>query len=124
MHHSARTPLATTIAIVLVGVLGACLAQPDGNAVGDGAVLYDSYCALCHGADLGGTGRAPSLLAQIYSADQHTDADFRTAITKGVAQHHWTFGPMAPITALDAVQVDAVIAYLRAMQQSQGLRPG
>ena len=78
----------------------------------DGAVLYQSFCALCHGADLEGTTRGPSPLSSIYGIDTLPDAAIVTAVTKGRAQQHWTFGPMPPVAGLTTPQVEAITAYL------------
>ena len=100
---------------------------PAGNggsgATGDralGAEVYASSCAACHGADLRGTGRGPSHLSIVYEPGHHPDEAFRAAILRGSPQHHWDFGDMAPVTGLDEAEIDAVIAYIRDVQQREG----
>lgn len=105
------------------GLLSACLAQPDGTSADDGVVLYQSFCALCHGADLEGTTRGPSPLSEIYGIDRLPDAAILAAVTTGKAQSNWVFGPMPPVAGLTAPQVEAIIVYLRAEQASRGLVP-
>jgi len=85
-----------------------------------GAEVYASSCAACHGADLRGTGEGPSHLSIVYEPGHHPDEAFRAAILRGSPQHHWDFGDMPPVTGLDEAQIDAVIAYIRDVQQREG----
>ncbi len=85
-----------------------------------GAIVYASSCASCHGADLRGTDKGPSHLSVVYEPNHHGDDSFRSAIVNGAPQHHWDFGPMAPVTGLDAQDMDAVIAFVRAEQERLG----
>ena len=85
-----------------------------------GAEVYASSCAACHGADLRGTGQGPSHLSIVYEPGHHPDEAFRAAILRGSPQHHWDFGDMAPVTGLDEAEIDAVIAYIRDVQQREG----
>jgi mono/diheme cytochrome c family protein len=96
--------------------------QAAGSEV-DGAELYQQSCASCHGADLRGTDKGPSHLSEVYEPGHHPDASFRAAIERGSPAHHWDFGDMPPVPGLDAAEVDAVIAYVRAQQAAQGLEP-
>ena len=126
VRSSSRRSFGLHVLVALVaagGVLTACLAQPDGTSADDGAVLYQSFCALCHGADLEGTTRGPSPLSSIYGIDTLPDAAIVTAVTKGRAQQHWTFGPMPPVAGLTTPQVEAITVYLRAEQATRGLVP-
>ncbi len=68
----------------------------------EGAVLYATYCAGCHGAD-GGGGAGPSLG---YNVSGKSDDALRTLITEGQ-------GYMPPI-GIPAEDIPALIAYLRA----------
>ncbi|NOX28863.1 MAG: c-type cytochrome [Actinobacteria bacterium] len=87
---------------------------------GRGAELYSSMCASCHGGDLRGTDLGPSHLSILYEPNHHTDDSFRSAITNGARQHHWSFGDMVPVVGLDDDDIDAIIAYVRQQQQIQG----
>jgi mono/diheme cytochrome c family protein len=118
------------VVLVLVGTLalGACGgddndAESAGPAGGDGAALYAANCASCHGGDLRGTDKGPSHLSVVYERDHHSDESFRRAIAEGVPAHHWDFGDMAPVTGLTDAEVDAVIAYVREVQDREGLEP-
>jgi mono/diheme cytochrome c family protein len=85
-----------------------------------GQVLYAENCASCHGQDLRGSNGGPSLLSIFYEPNHHTDASFRRAIETGSVQHHWTFGDMAPVEGLTEDDADAIIAYVRDVQESEG----
>ncbi|MFZ9629540.1 MAG: c-type cytochrome [Ilumatobacteraceae bacterium] len=127
-HRRSTRPRATVPHVVIAvvasaGVLSACLAQPDGTSADDGAVLYRSFCALCHGTDLEGTTRGPSPLSEIYGVDVLPDSAIVAAVTNGKAQQHWAFGPMPPVAGLTTPQVEAITTYLRAEQASRGLTP-
>ena len=56
----------------------------------------------------------------MYEPNHHGDDAFRSAIANGAAQHHWDFGDMEPIPGLSDDEVDAVIAYVRSVQEKEG----
>ncbi|HET6954021.1 MAG TPA: cytochrome c, partial [Acidimicrobiales bacterium] len=85
--------------------------------------LYEESCAVCHGSDLRGTERGPSHLSEVYEPGHHNDESFRAAIAQGSPAHHWDFGDMPPVPGLDAAEVEAIIDYVRAQQEEQGLEP-
>ncbi len=87
-----------------------------------GAELYQANCASCHGADLRGTSKGPSHLSVVYEPGHHSDDAFRSAIANGAPQHHWSFGAMPPVGGLSGSEVDAIIAFVRQVQQQQGLK--
>lgn len=115
---------ATPFAIVAVAtvVLAGCGADAADGA-GSGAGLYAENCASCHGGDVRGTLRGPSLLSIVYEPGHHGDDSFRAAVRNGVAPHHWEMGAMPPIAGLDAAEVDLIIAHVRALQQREGFEP-
>ncbi len=88
-----------------------------------GAALYAQSCASCHGADLRGTDKGPSHLSIVYEPNHHSDDSFRNAVANGVGSHHWNFGDMDPVPSLSAEDVDAIIAYVRAVQTRDGFEP-
>jgi mono/diheme cytochrome c family protein len=88
-----------------------------------GADLYAGACSACHGTDLRGTNRGPSHLSVVYEAGHHPDGAFRAAILEGSPQHHWHFGDMPPVTGLDDAEIEAVIAYIRHVQEREGYEP-
>ncbi len=100
-------------------------AQAPSNAGGavDGAALYQAHCASCHGTDLRGTDKGPSHLSKVYEPGHHGDGAFRAAIASGSRQHHWNFGDMPPVAGLHPDEVEAIIAFVRAVQRDQGFEP-
>lgn len=113
--------IAATTALFIAG----CGGQDEGGAASsgqaaEGEALYDANCASCHGSDLRGTASGPSHLSIVYEPNHHGDDAFRSAIANGAAQHHWTFGDMPAIDGLSTAEVDAIIAYVRDVQQREG----
>jgi mono/diheme cytochrome c family protein len=120
--------LARTVAAV-AALMVACSGgtAPTGATAGAdleaGRNLYLQNCAACHGVDLRGTDTGPSFLSVVYEPGHHPDAAFQLAVTRGVQPHHWNFGPMLPITGLSATDVEAIVAYVRQVQQEEGFEP-
>ncbi len=117
--------------LVIVGlVLSSCgeggqpvaTLSPD-DLVERGALVYAANCAECHGADLRGTDRGPSLLSQVYEPGHHGDGAFQAAVARGSPEHHWDFGPMPPVPGLSIDDVEAVVALVRRTQQTHGFEP-
>lgn len=102
---------------------GSDQAASTGPAASGGAALYAESCASCHGTDLRGTDQGPSHLSQVYEPGHHSDDSFRAAIAQGSPAHHWEFGDMPPVTGLDDEEVDAIIAFIREQQDTQGFEP-
>lgn len=94
--------------------------QAAAGASGQGAEVYASSCASCHGTDLRGTDKGPSQLSIVYEPNHHGDDSYRSAIANGAPQHHWSFGDMTPVEDLTDDDVEAVIAYIRSEQQRRG----
>lgn len=108
--------------IMAVAAFALLLAACGGSgAPADGAVVFANNCASCHGADLQGTTTGPPLLHEYYVPSHHSDESFMRAIRSGVAAHHWDFGPMPPVPALDENEARAVIAYVRDQQREAGI---
>lgn len=109
--------VAAAVTTVVLGVLSAaCGADGPGTALERGERIYVANCAQCHGGDLAGTERGPSLLLAVYGPDELADADIADAIRNGAEQRLFEFGPMAGNGALGDEQVDAIIAFVRAEQ--------
>jgi mono/diheme cytochrome c family protein len=106
---------------VLTVVAAACGADGPQSAVERGSAIYGANCAQCHGADLDGTERGPSLLDPAYRS--LTDADIADAVRNGVAERVWDFGPMPANGALSDTQIDAIVEYLRAEQAATAVSP-
>jgi mono/diheme cytochrome c family protein len=114
-------------------ILGACGASgsagnagieaQDSELVAVGGELYAEACASCHGANLRGTERGPSHLSEVYEPGHHADASFLLAVRRGVAPHHWSFGPMPTIEGLTDADVEAIVAFVRDAQRREGFEP-
>lgn len=129
--HASRVWSRPAIAVGLIIALASASAcgsddaddSPPPAATSDGATQYNANCASCHGTDLRGTALGPSQLSMVYEPGHHPDDSFRAAIRHGVTPHHWGFGAMPPIAGLDDDEIDAIIAYIRDVQQREGLEP-
>ncbi len=86
-----------------------------------GQVAFKATCAKCHGEDAGGTSNGPPLVDPFYRPGHHGDSALRTAITFGVRQHHWKFGPMPPQATVKAAEIPAIIAFIREVQRANGV---
>ena len=113
------------IAILLVAAAcggGSSSASPnDLVAKGDELFHGEATCAICHGADLRGTPMGPPFINEIYGPGHHPDAAFFNAVAKGVQPHHWDFGPMPPLPDVSREDVEAIVAYVRSVQQENGI---
>ena len=86
-----------------------------------GQILYEKYCSSCHGQNLDGTGQGPPLVHPYYKPSHHGDQSFYRAVLKGVRQHHWNFGDMAPVAGMTPGKVDAVVPFVRYYQRQMKL---
>ena len=92
-----------------------------GNAL-IGERAYEAKCASCHGDNAAGQdGVAPPLVHKIYEPSHHGDAAFMVAARNGVRSHHWPFGNMPPVDGITDAEVSMIIAYVRALQQANGI---
>ncbi len=85
-----------------------------------GEAAFNANCAKCHGKNAGGTKNGPPFLYSFYVPSHHGDGAFVEAVKNGVQPHHWSFGPMPPQPQVRAGDVQAIIAYVRAMQRANG----
>ena len=111
-----RLLLGATITIASASIVAACGADGPTSTIDRGEGIYRANCAQCHGADLAGTDRGPSLLEPVYGPDQLSDAQVADAIRNGVDQKLWEFGPMPGNGAITDTQIDAILAFIRAEQ--------
>ncbi len=88
-----------------------------------GERLYASSCSKCHGIDLRGSETGPSFLSIVYEPDHHGDVAFVLAARNGVRAHHWNFGPMLPVEGLSDEDIEAIVAYVRVVQEREGFEP-
>lgn len=102
----------TTKLVVLVMTIAVALFVliPNLSWADDGAGLYKTKCAACHGADAAGKPavKAPSLISD--EAKKKSDADLATAIT-GTAKHP------GPVKGLSADDAKAIVTYIRTLQK-------
>lgn len=121
------------LVVALVFLLSACGDSPgsgetgiepqDPDLVAAGAELYAANCAECHGDDLRGTEKGPSHLSEVYVPSHHADGAFLLAVLRGSPQHHWNFGSMPPVEGLTDADVDAIVAFVRDTQRTEGFEP-
>lgn len=87
-----------------------------------GKQAFDAVCAACHGTNgAGKDGFGPPLVHVIYEPNHHGDMSFFMAVQNGVRAHHWRFGNMPPQEGLTKGDVTNIIAYVREMQQANGI---
>lgn len=87
-----------------------------------GERAFEAKCASCHGVDgVGRNGAAPPLIHKIYEPSHHGDESFQRAVSLGVRSHHWPFGDMPPVAGLTRAEVTMIIAYIREIQQANGI---
>jgi mono/diheme cytochrome c family protein len=104
-----------TLVVVLVA-LGAGPAA--GQSEEEGRSLYDQHCSACH--QPGGTG-VPGAFPPLAGNPTVMDAEYvRDVIRNGLSGPITVLGEtydavMPPVTALDAGQIDSVIAYLQSL---------
>lgn len=87
-----------------------------------GEALFNSNCAKCHGSGAIGTDVGPPLVHVIYEPNHHADYSFHRAVAQGVRQHHWRYGDMPAIGDVSGDQVNAIVAYVRSVQDAAGIR--
>ena len=87
-----------------------------------GKQAFDIKCASCHAENaVGRHGIAPPLVHKIYEPNHHGDQSFQRAVAMGVRAHHWKFGNMPAIEGLTRGDVKAIIAYVRELQEANGI---
>mgnify|MGYP001823860090 FL=1 len=114
-----RLFLGATITVASASIGAACGADGPTTTLGRGEAIYGANCAQCHGADLSGSDRGPSLLEPVYGPGQLSDADVADAIRSGVDEELWEFGPMPGNGAITDAQIEAIIAFVRARQAGE-----
>lgn len=88
----------------------------------EGARLFDTHCATCHGSRAAGLdGAGPPLVHKIYEPGHHGDMAFHVAVRNGVRSHHWRFGDMPAVEGLSEGEIDRIIAYVRLLQRHNGV---
>lgn len=111
-----RLLLGAATTVLLAAIAVSCGADGPTTTLERGEAIYGANCAQCHGGDLAGTDRGPSLLEPIYGPEQLSDAEFADAIRNGVDEELWEFGPMPANGAITDTQIEAILAFVRAAQ--------
>ena len=87
-----------------------------------GERAFDAVCTECHGQNAARKmGNGPPLIHKIYKPSHHADMAFDLAVKNGVRAHHWKFGDMPAQDGLTTGDVDAIVAYVREIQQVNGI---
>ncbi len=86
-----------------------------------GKPAYDAHCAQCHGSYGAGTDKGPPLVHAVYNPGHHSDVSFARAVAQGVRQHHWRFGDMPAQPQVDQTKLDAIVRFVREVQQANGI---
>ncbi len=111
-HEENNEIMKTTKLLMLVMTIAVALfvLMPSLSWAEDGATLYKSKCAACHGADAAGKPamKAPSLIAD--EAKKMSDDDLAKAVAEK-AKHP------GGVKSLAADDVKAVVAYIRTLQK-------
>ena len=88
-----------------------------------GQEVFDANCATCHGVNAAGRdGTGPPLVHLIYEPSHHADESFYRAVAMGVMAHHWPFGNMPRVEGVSRREVDSVVAYIRELQRTNGIK--
>jgi len=88
-----------------------------------GRNIINTQCAKCHGVD--GTGDSkdgPPLLHPMYREEVYPDHHFKRVLKEGRPQTNWRFGPMPAQPQLSDEDINGVIAYIREVHISTGVR--
>ena len=98
------------VALIMTIALALFIAIPNLSWADDGAAIYKTKCAACHGADAAGkpAAKIPSLVSD--DAKKVSDADLEKKITD-TAKHP------AGVKGLPADDVKAIVAYIRTLQK-------
>jgi mono/diheme cytochrome c family protein len=126
--------LVSTVLVVGVGVIvwkavrspdqasAVPVTVPELSAVAEaGRQTFDAECAACHGQNGAGTDNGPPLVHDIYNPGHHDDSTFFRAAKRGVRQHHWRFGNMAPLPHVSGAKIKAIVSYIRELQVANGI---
>ena len=86
-----------------------------------GKAAFDANCAQCHGANAAGADKGPPLVHATYNPGHHAGGAFFLAVRNGVRQHHWPYGNMPAQPQVGQDDVAGIIAYVRELQQANGI---
>jgi len=98
---------------VALGALVLGLTTPTASSADSSADLFKQKCAMCHGENGAGKGKVPALSSA--EVQQKSDADFKTAIEKGVKNDK---GMMPGYSGkLTPEQIDGLVKYVRSLKK-------
>jgi len=132
IHRSTiTTMIGIAIAIVIVGwlifgggpenaTIKVIVPKLSAQAI-QGEQTYERVCLKCHGKNVAGSNNGPPLVDPFYRPSHHSDGAFINAITGGVRQHHWKFGPMPPQPQVKQEEITDLITYIREIQRANGV---
>jgi mono/diheme cytochrome c family protein len=112
-YLTARPRPATTLAEIVVPAF-----SPPAQR---GLAAFVASCAGCHGEHAAGSDRGPPLVHKIYHPGHHADQAFVLAARNGTRAHHWRFGDMPAQRQVSPSDLDAIIRYVRELQQANGI---
>ncbi len=117
-------PVLSLVAMAsLPSVVSAQVIEPTLTPIAkQGKMVFNKFCAQCHGVNAAGTDKGPPLIHKYYEPNHHGDSSFVRAVKQGVAPHHWRFGAMPPVEGLPDEYIPFVIQYVREMQRANGIR--
>lgn len=87
----------------------------------DGEQKFIANCSRCHGIGGVGTTQGPPFVHKVYEPNHHGDAAFQRAVATGVKAHHWQFGDMPKVEAVQPEDVDQIVKYVRWLQKQAGI---
>jgi hypothetical protein len=88
---------------------------------GLGMSKYQQFCSGCHGKWAKGSDTGPPLIHPYYKRSHHGDESFYRAALNGSSQHHWKFGKMEPVAGITRKDIDAIIPFVRWLQNEAGM---
>ena len=68
-----------------------------------------------------GTNKGPPFVHEVYNPGHHPDSAFARAVSQDTRQHHWKFGDMPAQPQVTAEQLEVIVRYVRAVQESHGI---
>ena len=86
-----------------------------------GQKVFDQQCASCHGLNGAGTRKGPPLIHDIYNPGHHSNKSFYNAVSRGVRQHHWSYGNMPAQKQLGFSDMAALVQFIREVQKQNGI---
>ncbi len=86
-----------------------------------GQKVFNQKCGSCHGLNGEGTLAGPPLIHDIYNPGHHDNGSFSRAVTKGVQQHHWTYGNMLAQPNVGFSDMTGIVSFIREVQKHNGI---